>query len=642
MAATNKPPPSKRRRLAAPSSTAKVELIDINDDCLIEIFRELSLPDLNAVGLTCHRLHGIVVNDVYKYQTSLQQLDIGAMARRYRNIHNTNDFKYSIERIGGCLQRFGHVIQHIDLVNKYSMSRKSTKEIFNVIVGNCLSTLTSLNMHRVHLVSKTILRGQRLFTNLEKLEVNNQPNYDELLAMCHKLKELRINFNLSDAALSLQYSFPMLKTFKLERSDDMRRSRKEDIVKANEVSLVISLGAFIQNHLGLTSLTLAFPPNFDFAVVGQLVGLEELTLDFCRLRKLELLTNMHQLNGLTKLRKIEYKNLTQQSDHVALSRLLKQSASADSLEYLRIEEDMPSETLLDGLSHVHNLRQLAYHTVFISEAGYYELIPDAICLRLQQWTNLVELELSHLLGRFGKLFLQNLTGAHNSLQKLSINIFGAAFDNDWIEILAQFECLIYLKIGMRLPNRINWQQMQRLTKLKQLHLCGSASARITTGECIRNLFTNLEAVDKLERLDISHIICNDHFIMSIGHFVNLKELKLFRVQKFSASDWTVLGKLKQLHRLEAVVFAPKDNPLSVYTLFPNDSFVDLVRNLKQVEYFHLKIDGIGKKRDTIVSLKELRLQTKLESILKTRDNFSRVFVCVRSDLIKIQERSRIN
>lgn len=83
------------------------ELMDLNDDCLIQLFRYLPLKYLRAIGAT---LNGIVVHNVYRFHSSLTNFNVAAWAYRYINNEIKDDPEYIVKCINDYLKRFGHII----------------------------------------------------------------------------------------------------------------------------------------------------------------------------------------------------------------------------------------------------------------------------------------------------------------------------------------------------------------------------------------------------------------------------------------------------------------------------------------------------------------------------------------------------
>lgn len=173
-------------QLKASSSSAskKLELVDLNEYCLIKSFRKLSLRDLNAVNATCHKFHDIVVYHVYRQYSSITNFDIDAMGKRYELMATS----YNVERIKGYLERFGHFIRKIKFDKKF-LAHQDNK-IFIYIVNYFSKALKSPKMVGVNLKSNEISMGRQIYENLTKLNVDCHLNWSEVFPLCVNLEEL--------------------------------------------------------------------------------------------------------------------------------------------------------------------------------------------------------------------------------------------------------------------------------------------------------------------------------------------------------------------------------------------------------------------------------------------------------------------
>lgn len=88
------------------------ELIDLSDDCLIHLFRYLSLGDINAINTTCRRLHRAVVEGkLHRYYSGTRYSDFGLNVRRF----HPKPTAYKLDYVKWYLERFGHLMQEIKI-----------------------------------------------------------------------------------------------------------------------------------------------------------------------------------------------------------------------------------------------------------------------------------------------------------------------------------------------------------------------------------------------------------------------------------------------------------------------------------------------------------------------------------------------
>lgn len=94
--------PSTPKRARMASSSKQFLLIDLNDDCLMAVFRQFSLLD-------------ILVKSVYKYHSSVTNFNVNKMVMHYRN-GDRSDFSHSVL----CTPKF--ISRDLDTYSKMSIS----------------------------------------------------------------------------------------------------------------------------------------------------------------------------------------------------------------------------------------------------------------------------------------------------------------------------------------------------------------------------------------------------------------------------------------------------------------------------------------------------------------------------------------
>lgn len=229
------------------------QLVDLNDDCLFALFRYLPLQDLGAIGVTCHQFRNIAVNNVYRYQSSIQQFDIWSMAERYANKVDKNNLAYSVECIKGYLQRFGPIIERIVFDNKMFMKTfniECTKEIFGAIAKYCGNGLKSLKTRQTNLDLETLSNCHLLFSNLFNLDMDNYFNWPEILPQYGSLKELclTIERNANTVPFNLAYKFPKLSSFAMHIRDGILLKTREHALMQSQLDL------YLNNHRSIVDI----------------------------------------------------------------------------------------------------------------------------------------------------------------------------------------------------------------------------------------------------------------------------------------------------------------------------------------------------------------------------------------------------
>lgn len=607
---TDAPSTSKRPRFEPANDGTR--LTDLNDDCLISIFRHLRLRDLNAVSATCKRFRAIAINHVYRYQPSLQHFDIGRLVRRY-----------GVEDARCYLQQFGQLIQHIDFDNGIFLDLPNficTEEIFTLIVEWCMIGLKSLQTRKLYLDSKTISYTSSIFSNLTKLETDNHLNLDAILPKCAKLTELYlwITENPNEIPYSLAYNFPGLKTLVITVLDEKQIQQAQWLLKS-KVKL------FLNNHLNLTRLTLELPYDFDFIDIGQLKHLEELCLRI-KQRFHHDSSQLEPLNNLSKLRKVEMRF----KDRSIYSKFLKQSASSQTLEHLKLIWFEWDEEFVDGLSRFQNLRSLRLY-------GAVNLLPDIsseISQRLNPFKHLNEIHFRSVKHECARKFLNFLTGAVQSIRSLTLSnpkdLRGV--DDEYISTLAKFVYLQNLHLGFASSfcNEINCQPFQRLTRLKKLLLTNVKTD--SSDQFLENILTNLGSRDSLKVIKVKGFTASEEFITTIGNFVNLSELSLFNIGNVLLHHLGAFGQLKLIRLFEAEIEVTIQHISSDFTI---NSIVSLTEKWPRLELFDLRMIIESVNRNKEIERKILYLCDKLERRKKSHPNFRTAKIVNRANTFNI-------
>lgn len=156
------------------------------------------------------------------------------------------------------MERFGHIIQHIDLSAKAVAIEK--KRIFTFIVDNCSDALKSLKTCGLNLETETISNASAIFANLTQLETGNHLNRNEILPLCVKLKELRLSIKLKQNPIEFAHALPNLAALTVEDEDYFTDS----------FQLILNL----QSYPNLTSLSLTLPNLFSITNISELKNLK--------------------------------------------------------------------------------------------------------------------------------------------------------------------------------------------------------------------------------------------------------------------------------------------------------------------------------------------------------------------------------
>lgn len=559
------PPPSKIARIAKTT-----ELADLNDDCLISVFRHLPLRDLNLAGLVCHRFHDIVVNGTYRYQTQLTNINIIRMVQRLSNEDSLSHRKKCLKLY---LKRFGHLIEHIDFDNNITLPFEHAKRILSMIIRFCSGTFKSLKLWDVKLDDEIIANMHDTFRRLTKLEIND--NLTEILPLCPNLNTLLVEYNWSQPPLDLNYTLPKLKTFhfKCDQRSSFWNNPEEQLL------LTTMLTTFFERNTNLVKLSVDSDRNGELCLDGidHLQDLEELYMN--RYVRISARSN-EILNNLSKLRKVQIMNIDAEMYPGVLSRL----AAIGTIEHLAIDGCRIDESSIKSLSSFTHLRYLALSIYYLQ--AYVEL-PDETWHQLRKLNGITELRIDFRL-RYGYVskFMDNLVYNNVNIKHLSM-ILGL-LTPEWFANLSKFQNLESLKLDLyfssdgvtRAENeaifeQIDWQSLGRLTKIKQLTL----RADISSERYLSRFLDEFGSHTTLKQLMLSSFNGNDELFQSIKTFVNLQQIEFDLINRLNSSH------LKMLESLNCMKIFTVSFQLSLRSnnKFINQNIIDLVRAWPNLE-----------------------------------------------------------
>lgn len=383
---------------------SKIHLIDLPDDCLDAIMRNLNVDQLNAAATTCTRLQSIA-GPVFKLKPASGQLNI---ANKLKSVQrHRNDRRTPPIFLKWYLRNFGHLITEIELHRRKLPEPFAhlADELFTFIVVYCIGALETLNLRDMQLTAKAIDSAHLLFLHLKKLHVDNHLNLAEVLPMCLHLEQLYIDCIDGSVPVDLDaYNFAQLTAFQL-------RAYKEAIgLNLN------ALNNFIDRHAGLESFSINTPVAYriDINRIGQLANMEALDLFHSRGVHDGYTVNLALLSDLTKL-----KSLNTNFPTSNLSEFLVQSRSNETMERLLLRQPVVMDrAFVEGFSRFRNMSFIEFN---IERLTY---IADAYWQQLENLKKIAEMKLS-CTGIDMTMFLQHL-GSTNALDKFKLDNFVAS------------------------------------------------------------------------------------------------------------------------------------------------------------------------------------------------------------------------
>lgn len=179
----------------ASTSTEAITFIDLNDDCLNEVFKNLDLSDLCSVADSCSRLKS--ATQAYFAYSELRTLHFPYSGMRYsRKPLMVNQLIYESSRV---LRNFGaSVISFIEtedlpydrLVTE--SLRKYQRNIIELLIQYCGENLIELKLCHFNMTNEIAIIMRPLLGHLQKFELHWVSHLRMLSAWCPELRELHL------------------------------------------------------------------------------------------------------------------------------------------------------------------------------------------------------------------------------------------------------------------------------------------------------------------------------------------------------------------------------------------------------------------------------------------------------------------
>lgn len=315
------------------TGTMAMNLLELNDDVLVEIFHDFSLTELIGVASTCSRLRTIA-RRVFTLRYNTEYFDIGEALLYHSNLRGRHRAKLATFRIFG------------DLFTKLKVSFSFidiNMRAFNSIVMYCSRTLEGLELNDCRCVS--------LYT------------FIDATALYQNLKELSLEGWATDFMKFLSHDYPKLRTLKLDSSCD-------DDVNVN------GMANFMKRHTNLIEINLRHCRAVDISWIVELPQLRSLKYHHRRqstvnLQPITLFENLKTLiiqNEIVQVEEFLEKSMSYQSlETLAFScsksymveiekRFMLALMRFTNLQYLRIQTYIHFDDI--NLAHFHQLEKL--------------------------------------------------------------------------------------------------------------------------------------------------------------------------------------------------------------------------------------------------------------------------------------------
>lgn len=331
-------------------------LLDLNDDCLAEIFSKLTVPQLGDVACTCIRFQNIARQVFPLLQSKSNGVDLG-VGWPFTN----GDYIAYQRQIAPILRNFGDLVTKLNVTfcgkNSYNTS------VFNLIANYCTGTLERLELRcclSLHL--DQINDANAIFRNVKQLILHRSYIVEgSFLADAKELTELTLTGFYSTRVLDfLSNDYPNLKSITVKNSS----------MDWEEVE--ININNFLERHPHLIECHL---DGYDFDNISAIAGMPEL-------RKLSIwLCGNYIIRPIAQLDKLTAMQLSANgSDQLEF---LDTSRSSETLEELVLNCFLDDGTrLLKSLARFSNLNLLSIKLHFVLDDNGLALLRHLPKLRV--------------------------------------------------------------------------------------------------------------------------------------------------------------------------------------------------------------------------------------------------------------------
>lgn len=311
---------------------------ELNDDCLIEIFNNLSIVDLCAVGATCIRFNQITQA---VFARDHRSIDFGQAKQEKHKSSKLICDRLTLHETRNLLLHFGHVINQIH-VDSSAFKTKNLHRIFDLIVRHC-PNLNVLSINDVYLKNSTIMRCRTLFNGLSELktrECHMRNGHKQIFKNCGNLSKLEVKSEYSMDGSSLRMSFENLRSASLISIC---------CITADDLYRFIELNTKLKN---LVIINCAYIYDEIFEKIGVLLPeLESLSIS------IDDFTNLAQnLNHLLSLNSL--KELKLNCSLYSIATFVHKLAEKGVIEVLHISGGVLDEHLVDALCACKSLKSL--------------------------------------------------------------------------------------------------------------------------------------------------------------------------------------------------------------------------------------------------------------------------------------------
>lgn len=325
--------------------------MDLNDDCLSEIFKHLTLGALANVASTCTRFQ-IIARDIFSRRYKSKSVELYLL--------NGNII---VRQLAAICRHFSDLITILDLNVHYTCKHLKTVKLWGILAKYCIG-LKRLKLSNIdHLPKDYVVDAMALFRNVKELVLYKSSGIDgSLLSEMKKLTrlELRGLDNSWEISSFLSNDYPQLQSLILNMPDNRNNRRPAP------GDLVIDMNDFLLRHPNLIELNLHESDRYNLSSISDCLWLRKLSIRDTALGRNNI-PAVALLNNLSSLQVA-----TENCGYSLLLELLLALRSTETLEELIISGDFHDgpKVITNALKRFTKLKYLSVSVLFSAPGRY--------------------------------------------------------------------------------------------------------------------------------------------------------------------------------------------------------------------------------------------------------------------------------
>lgn len=359
-----------------PNSLPTTQILDLNDDCLAEVFQYLHLIDLAVIADVCSRFRGNALSHFVR--TKHKDLILWKiMYQRYGRALPENK-RLMLKSTAKILRNFGTFIRSMVL------NDHNSKECIELLSTHCLEMLTDLNLCFVKITDDMAIDERPLFRNLRTLHLNGCEYPDLFLKMLPiwspELRKLVLHSRGSSLRTKVSFdglcqTFPKLVTVSFVYNHDLTYRDIEEFLKCNPQLKEIEIVDYFEVNACIIQSIAKYVPEIETIWFQNLCQTNQ-EIPKC-------LGNLYKLRSFKSAIGNVYDSSTFTS-----SAIYEICASEIPLEHLRLQNidlNLTADQFIDNLSKLKSLRTLRLD--YVRNLSTFHIL--ALCKHLKGLTKLI-------------------------------------------------------------------------------------------------------------------------------------------------------------------------------------------------------------------------------------------------------------